>query len=142
MSGTQTGQGEIQAALWQLLTPNQTLDVTLASLGILGVFDEVPENQPFDYISFGPTLERPSNYLNRQRGYIVTVQLDIWSRKPGFKIAQAVLARCNQLIDQQRLPLATQTPVYAMYNSSQQLRDPDEFATRHIPVKYDICTLE
>lgn len=142
MTVAQTLQGEAQAAIWQVLNPANVLDSVLAGLGILGVFDEVPEDQQFDYISFGPTVEVPQNYLHQQRGYLCTVQLDIWSRKPGFKTAQAVLSRCNQLLDQQRLTLATQQFVYCMYQMSQQLRDPDEFATRHIPVKYNILSQE
>lgn len=142
MTTVQTAQSEAQAAIWQLLNPAGVFDATLTSLGFLGLYDEVREDQAFDYLSFGPTLERPSNYLNHQRGYLCTIQLDIWSRQLGFKAAQQALARCNQLIDQQVLPLPNQKPVYAMYNSSQQLRDPDEFATRHIAVKYDVMTLE
>jgi hypothetical protein len=142
MTVTQTLQGEAQATIWATLNPGGTLDSVLSQLGILGVFDEVRENQQFDYISFGPTIELPNNYLNKQRGYDLVIQLDIWSRKPGFLTAQQVLARLNQLLDQQTLVLATQKCILCSYQGSQQLRDPDEFATRHIPVKYKISATE
>src|SRR5579872_839768 len=141
-TAVQTLQGEAQAAIWATLNPSGILDGTLAGLGIQGVFDEVRENQPFDYISFGPTLESPNNYLNKQRGYDLIIQLDIWSRKPGFLTAQQVLARLNQLLDQQTLTLATQHFIFCSYQGSQQLRDPDEFATRHIAAKYKISATE
>ena len=138
----QTAQDEVQLAITNVLSPSGTLDSVLAGLGVQGVFDEVDEDQTFDYISFGPFLEMPDNYLNRKRGYKVTVQIDIWSRQPGFMKARQMLARLNQLLDQQTLTLATQSFVYCKYNSSQSLRDNDEESTRHIAVKYDICTQE
>ncbi len=134
----QTLQGEAQAAIWGVLNPGGNLDSTLATLGFQGLFDEVAEDQAFDYMSFGPTQELPDPYLAKQRAYIVILQLDIWSRKPGFKTAQAALARVNTLIDEQPLTLATLKHNGTWYNGSQQLRDNDEFATRHIAAKYKI----
>src|SRR5229473_61437 len=124
---TQTAQPEVQTAIYQVLMPGEVLDSVLASLGFTGLYDEVSEDHVFDYISFGPTQELPDYYLGRQRGYILVVQLDIWSRQLGFKKAQAALARMNVLLDEQSLTLPTQHLVGVMYAGSQQLRDPDEF---------------
>ena len=142
MTVAQTLQSEAQGAIWTVLNPSGALDTVLASLGFLGLYDQVAEDQQFDYLSFGPSQELPQRYLNRQRGYLLTVQLDIWSRQPGFLKAQQALSRCNQLIDQEMLTLATQKFVYCQYSGSQQLRDPDEFGTRHIAAKYDIYAME
>ena len=122
MTVAQTLQGEAQAGIWQKLNPAGVFDSTLAGLGFSGLYDEVTEDTPFDYLSFGPTMEIHQPYLNRQRAYLCTIQLDIWSRQPGFLKAQAALSRCNQLIKEQTLTLATQQFVYAIYQSSQQLR--------------------
>ncbi len=137
---TQTGQGEIQQAIWSKLNPGNVLDSTLTTLGFTGVYDEAAPNTPFDYITFGATSETPDNVLGR-RGYDLAFQMDIWSQKPGFKNAQAALARMNTLLDQQTLTLATQTHIYTMYDHSEELRDPDGL-TRHIAVRYKIMTQE
>jgi len=134
----QTLLGEAQAAVWGVLYPGGNLDSTLTALGFQGVFDEVEEDQAFDYISFGPTQELPDPYLAKQRAYVVILQLDIWSRKPGFKTAQQALARMNTLLDEQPLTLATLKHSGTWYAGAQELRDNDEFETRHIPVKYKI----
>src|SRR5256885_11453596 len=110
---TQTAAGEIQVAIGNILVPASTLDATLASLGVTGVFDHrgVPESQPFDYITIGDTIERPNNTLGR-RGYNDTITIYIWSRQLGQKTAQAIVARLNQLLDQVHLNLSTQAHVY------------------------------
>lgn len=136
----QTAQSEVQQAIWKVLNPNGVLDTTLAGLGITGVFDETPPNTAFDYITFGPTLEGPDNTFGL-RGYDLVMHMDIWTQKPGFKNAQATLARMNQLLDQQVLPLATHTHIYTMYDQSQPLREPDGL-TRHLSVRYKIMTQE
>jgi Protein of unknown function (DUF3168) len=141
MTVAQTLQSEAQVAIWQALNPAGVFDSVLSGLGFSGLYDEVTEDTPYDYLSFGPTLELPFNAMGN-RGYLCSVQLDIWSRQEGFKKAQAALSRCNQLIDQQPLALPTQVFVSAMLQSSAQSRDPDAFATRHIAVRYAICSQE
>lgn len=138
----QTATSEIQTAIGNLLVPSGTLDATLANLGVTGVFDirSVPEDQAFDYITIGDTQETPNNTLGR-RGYNNTFIAHIWSRALGTKNAQAMLARLNQLIDQQHLTLATQGHVYTMYDWSQFLPEPDGL-TLHVPVRYKIYTEE
>lgn len=140
----QTALSEVQTAIYNVLVPSGTLDAQLAALNVTGVFDEVPENQAFDYISFGPTTEGPQNTLGR-RGYLMTVQMDIWSNQLGFKNAQAILARMNTLLDQKTLSLASQSHVYTMYDQAQEIKDPAEGPAgpiRHIPVRYKIFSQE
>ena len=133
---TQTAAGEIQVAIGNILVPASTLDATLASLGVTGVFDHrgVPESQPFDYITIGDTIERPNNTLGR-RGYNDTITIYIWSRQLGQKTAQAIVARLNQLLDQVHLNLSTQAHVYTMYDQSMYLPQPDGL-TLQAPVRY------
>ncbi|OLE51930.1 MAG: hypothetical protein AUG51_20595 [Acidobacteria bacterium 13_1_20CM_3_53_8] len=138
----QTASGEIQAAIGNVLVPGGNLDATLTSLGITGIFDQrgVPENQPFDYITIGDTIETPNNTLGR-RGYNNTVTIHIWSRQFGQKTVQAMIARLNQLFDQVHLNLATQAHVYTMYDQSMYLPQPDGL-TLHAPVRYRFYTEE
>jgi hypothetical protein len=138
----QTATSEIQTAIGNILVPSNVLDATLASLGVTGVFDDraVPESQAFDYITIGDMQEKPNNTLGR-RGYDNTVTVHIWSRAFGNKNAQAILARLNQLLDQQHLSLATQAHVYTMYDMSQFLPQPDGL-TLHVPVRYMLYSEE
>jgi hypothetical protein len=138
----QTATSEIQAAIGALLVPSGTLDATLASLGITGVFDDmsVPETQAFDYITIGDISEKPHNTLGR-RGYDVTFTINVWSRALGTKTAQSILARINQLVDQQHLSLATQAHVYTMYDESQFVPQPDGL-TLHVPIRYILYSEE
>jgi len=139
---TQTATSEIQTAASEKLVPNNVLDATLASLSVTGVFDEraVPENQPFDYLTIGDTIEKPNNTLGR-RGYNNAFTIHIWSRAIGNKNAQAILARLNQLFDQQHLNMATQAHVSTMLDSAPFMPQPDGL-TLHVPVKYMIYSEE
>lgn len=138
----QTASSEIQTAIGALLVPGDVLDATLASLGILGVFDTraVNESQPFDYITIGDIQEKPNNTLGR-RGYDTNFTLHIWSRSLGNKNAQLVVARLNQLIDQVHLDLATQDHVSTRYDTSQFLPEPDGL-TLHVLVRYMLYSEE
>lgn len=139
---TQTAAGEIETAIGNLLVPSGTLDATLQSLGVTGVFDQraVPENQPFDYITIGDTIERPNNTLGR-RGYDNTLTIHIWSRKFSQKTVQQMVARINQLIDQQHLTLASQSHVSTRYDQSMYVPQPDGL-TLHAPIRYMIYSEE
>lgn len=138
----QTATSEIQTAIGDILVPSNVLDATLASLGVTGVFDDraIPENQAFDYITIGDMQEKSNNTLGR-RGYNNTVTVHIWSRAFGNKNAQLILARLNQLLDQQHLSLATQAHVSTMYDMSQFLPQPDGL-TLHVPVRYMLYSEE
>jgi hypothetical protein len=138
----QTATSEIQTAFYSLLVPGNVLDATLASLGVTGVFDEraVSESQPFDYITIGDFTEKPNNTLGR-RGYDNSATIHLWSRQIGQKPAQLMVARINQLIDQQHLTLASQAHVYTMYDMSQYIPQPDGL-TLHVPIRYMLYSEE
>ena len=138
----QTATGEIQVAVYNKLMPSGVLDATLANLGVTGIFDEraVPESEPFDYITIGSTIETPNNTLGR-RGYNNAFTIFIWSRAIGNKNAQAMLARLNQLFDQQPLSMATQAHVYTMLDSALFVPQPDGL-TLQVPVKYMLYSEE
>nr|BBH90139.1 hypothetical protein KTC_48900 [Thermosporothrix sp. COM3]BBH90204.1 hypothetical protein KTC_49550 [Thermosporothrix sp. COM3]BBH90269.1 hypothetical protein KTC_50200 [Thermosporothrix sp. COM3] len=132
-----TSLGEIQRALYQRLTG----DTTLMNL-VKGIFDasSVPDVQTYPYVTIGEATEVPFHSFQR-RGYEATVTLHIWSAAKGFKEAQAILARLNQILDQQSLQLATMTQVGCWYEFSESLNDPEE-DVRHMPVRYRIETQE
>lgn len=137
-----TALSEIQQAIYDALVPGGTLDATLAGLGVTGVFDlqGIPENQSFDYITIGNALEIPWNTLGL-RGYQLTYTIDIWTRQRGTKNVDAMVARINDLLDQQHLMLPTQSHVGTLYDRAQHVLQPDGL-TLHVPLRYIIYTQE
>ncbi|HEX3640199.1 MAG TPA: DUF3168 domain-containing protein [Ktedonobacteraceae bacterium] len=133
---TQTAAGEIEKAVGDILAPAGVTDTVLSSLGIVGVFDVrgVEDNQPFDYITIGDTLERPNNTLGR-RGYDNSFTVHVWSRAFSTKKVQAIVSRINQLLDQVHLNLSTQAHVSTRYDQSMYLPQPDGL-TLHAPIRY------
>lgn len=139
---SQTAQNEVSTAIYSILSPNNTPEPGLASIGVQTVCDfrAVPQNQTFPYITIGDALELPKNTLQR-RGYLLTYTIHIWSRYRGTQEASAILSRINTLIDQQPLNLPSQAHVYTMYNRALWLADPDGL-TLHVATKYTIYTEE
>src|SRR5579859_3233812 len=139
---TQLASIEVQAAIYAKLYPSGSFDSTLASYGFTGAFDwrDVPQNQPFDYITLGDSIESPNNTLGR-RGYNLHYTIHLWSRQYGDLPSLQAVARLNQLLDQQPLTLATQTHVYTMFNQSLPVADPGGL-TLHTALSYMIYTTE
>ena len=139
MTSTQTSTGELQAAIYPVLSG----DATLTTLGITGVFDfgGVPNGQPFPYITIGEATEGPFNAFQK-RGYLSRIRLHIWDNSPGFKRAQSILARMNTLIDQQQLTLATQHFVYLLFQQAHLMNDPGLDNLRHVVCEYETFTQE
>jgi hypothetical protein len=139
---TQAARGELHAAFDAKLRPGGVVDATLASLGVVGVFDirGVPENQAFDYITLGKIQERPNNTFGR-RGYDDTVWVHIWSRALGTKNVEGMMARLNVLFDWQPLSMATQTHIFTMFDWSDVFEDPDGL-TLHGVVRYKTFSQE
>lgn len=103
---------------------------------IKGVFDDVPENQPFPYITIGEMTSGPFRTFSRF-GEEITIMLHIWSRYKGFKEASEILADMNRLLADQALEVPGYDVVACFYEFSQTMRDEDGI-TRHIPVRYRI----
>jgi hypothetical protein len=133
----------VDAAIYAKLVPGGTLDATLASLGVTGVFDirAVPTGQPLDYVTIGDTQEVPMNVLQK-RGYTLLTTLHIWTQERGTKTADAILARLNTLLDQQSLTLATHNHVGTYYEQSLTLPQNDVKDILHMTVRYQIITQE
>lgn len=139
---TQTAAEEVQAAIYEKLSPSEIIDSTLAGAGWTGIFDirDVPQGQAFDYVTLGDCIQTPKNTLGR-RGYLLHFTIHLWSRQYGTSFTNIAIARINELIDQQPLTLATQTHVYTMFDQSQSTPDPDGL-TLHTTLSYMIYTEE
>ena len=138
----QTSQNEIQTAFYARLVPSGVIDSVLSASGVVGVFDfrNVPQNQPFDYITLGEGFELPNNTLGR-RGYTYYPTIGIWSRSKGTDIPTAIVARINTLVDQKILTLSTHEHVSTLYQRATWLADPDGL-TLHVALQYQLYTEE
>ena len=143
---TQTSLSEVQTAIYSKLTGDTTLMAMLATplMGTYAVFGfgNVPENQPFPYITVGDAMEKPLNAFGT-RGYVTMVKVHIWdSQFGGYQKAQQILARLNFLLDQQPMTLATQKLVYFLYQGAIPMNDPGDYKILHISVEYESFTQE
>ena len=124
--------GPFQTAVYSRLTG----DSALMAL-ITGVFDDVPEKQPFDYVTFGESTEQAWDCFG-QDGSEVAFDLHIWSRYRGFAKAQAIAAAIIGLLNNGvALTITGYGTVLLDYVSTQQLRDPDGI-TRHLVTRFQL----
>ncbi|GIP38640.1 hypothetical protein J31TS4_19200 [Paenibacillus sp. J31TS4] len=121
----------IQQAIYRILTG----DAGLMSR-IKGVFDDVPENQAFPYITIGEMTSGPFRTFSRF-GEEATITLHIWSRYEGFKEASQILGEVNRLLADKEIEIPGYDSATCQYDFSETLRDEDG-RTRHIPVRYRI----
>lgn len=104
------------------------------------VYDHVPEDATFPYITVGEATEVADN-THQTFGHQSTVTLHIWtkarSHKPGLEILQHV----KRLLDRQPLDVDGRHTVQVRHEFAQTLRDPDP-EIRHIPVRFRVTTQE
>lgn len=101
------------------------------------VFDDVPENEPFPYVTAGESTENPWDCFG-QDGSDASISFHIWSRYRGFSEAQGINAALIGLLDNDTaLAIAGYATVLLNFESSQQLRDPDGL-TRHIVTRFRV----
>lgn len=130
------------AAAWPLQQAIYT-KVTSASTVmdlVTGLFDEVPEGQPYPYISFGSITEVQDD-AHGQAGLATEVVLHIWSAYRGNKEAAQILAALTTVLHRQPLTVAGYEDVSIAHVRHQSLRDPDP-AIRHINVAYRVWMTE
>lgn len=123
--------GPFQTAVYNRLTG----DSAFMAL-VTGVFDDVPEQQRFDYVTFGESTEEAWDCFG-QNGSDVAFDLHIWSRYRGYAKAQAINAAMIGLLNGVTLTITGYTPVLLDWVSTQQLRDPDGI-TRHLVTRFQL----
>ncbi|MFD3573847.1 DUF3168 domain-containing protein [Streptomyces sp. NPDC058644] len=121
----------LQSAIYARLTASAPL-MALVS----GVYDEVPENAAFPYVSFGSITETLDDAHDRQ-GLEAMVVIHVWSKAPGMGEAYDVFAAVDAALD--RVPLAVFgfTDVSIRHESHEALKDPDP-EIRHINAQYGV----
>lgn len=122
----------IHKALYQALTN----DTTLMSM-ITGVFDEVPENQSYPYITLGEATINPFNTFDK-KGKETTHTMHIWSDYNGAKELYDIFAEVERILEG-GLALENGTLVNIEFEFAQPIK---EETIRHMPVRYRIVAQE
>jgi len=98
------------------------------------VYDMVPAASEFPYISLGPTDE-VSDDTDCTDGFEITLQIDCWSRKPGFPEARQLADAVRQALKPE-LTLADNALVYLQHITTRTFRDPDGL-TSHAALTFE-----
>lgn len=126
-----TAAWQLQTAIYQKLTASSAL-MSLVS----GVFDEVPEDAPYPYVSIGVITETAADAHDRQ-GLDALVLLHVWSAYEGNRQAADIFAALDAALDRQPLSVAGFTDVSIRHDQHQVTRDPDP-NIRHITAQYRV----
>lgn len=121
---------ELQAAIVGTLKNNAGIQAVVGNPA--RVYDEVPNNPMFPYISLGDNQVLPDK-AECIDGTEIFWQIDAWARDPTFpmvkKIAKAIVAA----LDDQDITVSGYTVVISELNTVNYLHDPDGI-TRHAAV--------
>jgi hypothetical protein len=131
---TEDAAHELQVALINALRANADVGALVGSR----IYDRVPagdgQNKAvFPYVSFGPVQDIPEDAECIEASELV-IQIDIWSRDPGFMEGRKIAKSIKLALGDQSLVLADNALVYFEFDGRRDLRDPDGLTT-HI-----VCT--
>lgn len=98
--------------------------VDLMGMGA-SVYDRVPPTPVFPYISFGPEQEVPELSDDCLKASELFIQLDIWSRKPGFGEVKNVADLVRRVLDGLEVELNSNALLIMEFDGRRVLRDPD-----------------
>lgn len=105
-------------------------DATLAALIGPRVYDHVPRGSggavtadfPFVGIADSDDLQADATCVT---GYEITMNLDVWSRKPGFVEAKQIAHAVVKSLHDWDAPLPTNTVITLQHRQTRMFRDPD-----------------
>jgi hypothetical protein len=129
--------GDALEPLQRAMYERMTGDATLTGL-VTGVFDHVPEDQAYDYVTLGEIIETADN---RHDGYgrSILAIVHVWSKARGYGPGQAIKNRIVELFDHQALDVDGQHVVAVRFEQARTLTDPKEPGDiRHIPIRFRI----
>lgn len=121
-------EGTLQKAVYDTLTNDSTLMSKIS-----GVFDYVPTDQAYPYVTIGDITGTEEDTFTSNVGNL-TILVHIWTQAPGslgFADAQAIKADVNRLLHRKTLTGG----ISGWFETSQQITDPDG-VTRHMPCRY------
>ena len=120
---------EVQKAAYATLTGDAALMAK-----VTGIFDAVPDDRAFPYVTIGDETETGFNAFSKI-GKVVVLTLHVWSQYQGFRQADEILVRINEVLDGAALTVTGYALVAVQFVSSEHLRDPDGI-TRHVVARF------
>lgn len=93
------------------------------------VYDPVPKEPVFPYLSFGPksTTQEDADCIT---GFEISLQLDAWSRMPGAVEVQKIADAVRVALHDYDFTLPSNAAVYFQHRDSRIFRDPDGLTTQ------------
>ena len=111
---------EMQVAIVAVLKA----DPEVSALTAGRVYDRVPADARYPYISFGPEQDIPEGADCIDASEII-LQIDVWSDDPGFREARRVAKAVRRALSDETVSLTDNALVYFEYDGRRVLRDPD-----------------
>jgi len=102
------------------------------------VYDPVPENATFPYVSFGPD-DIVSDNAECITTFEHTIQIDCWSRKPGFSEVKRLANEVRLALHGYEFDLSSNALVLFEHRITRAFRDPDGL-TSHAAVTFTAIT--
>jgi hypothetical protein len=115
-------QSELQARLFAILNGDADLATLLG--GSNRVFDQVPDNTEFPYVTLGEALLLDWD-SHTWAGFQGEVSVHTWSRADGRLQAQNIMKRIYALLHSVDLAIAGFKTISFRQTSAQVVRDPD-----------------
>lgn len=98
------------------------------------VYDDVPKEAEFPYVSTGSAWETPDD-ADCLASVEIGFRLDVWSRSVGFPEARSIAHRVRSILHQAEIDLPEGALAMLEYRRSDAMRDPDG-KTSHIAVEF------
>ena len=111
---------ELQKLIYDRLTGNPAVSALIGTR----VYDRVPDNPTFPYVSFGPFDELSDN-ADCIDGFEVTLQLDVWSRSVGFPECRKIVDAVRKALPDDGMTLPDNALATFNHRTSRIFRDPD-----------------
>lgn len=128
-----TSTYDIQRAVYGVLSP----DPVLATQYSAAVYDDVPENAAFPYITLGEWTETDDPKTLDSIGRESTFTVHIWSRARGMAEVQNIAGRIIQILEHQPLSLGIWRWEATNYADFRTLRDMDGIS-RHGVLRFRV----
>jgi hypothetical protein len=105
------------------------------------VYDSVPASNgkitaAFPYVSLGP-WDEISNDADCIDGFDITMQIDVWSRKPGFPECQQITDLVRKALNDETVNLSDNALVTFNHRTTRIFRDPDGL-TSHGAITFEM----
>jgi len=125
----------IQQSIYDILTSDTTLMTK-----VTGVFDFVPDNQGYPFVTVGETTSIPYETYDRYGEEVSTI-LHVWSRYRGMQEINEIMDDCKRLLARKSFEVAGWQNISCYHDFSEVIREPDG-ETRHGVIRFRILALQ